>query len=125
MTLTSHREQWNFEDTILAISFVSKKFHQNTKRKRRGDFVVQTKELNDPLPLCLRHVRNSEKKVKVCIYLAITNLIGIGLSIPEAQKAVKVVSNRVFGRYFKVAEDADNVNEELSSLELDTLPNER
>ena len=63
------------------------------------------------------------KKVKDSIYLALTDLIGIGLSIPEAQKAVRNVSNRVFGRDFKIAEDHDN--EELSSIDLDTLPNER
>ena len=79
--------------------------------------------LDDPLPLCFRHVRNSERKVKDSIYLAITDLIGIGLSIPETQKAVRNVSNRVFGRDFKIAEDHDN--EELSSIDLDTLPNER
>ena len=120
-----NEDDQNFEDDILTVSFDSAEFNQNTKRKRRREFVVQTEELNDPLPLCFRHVRNSERKVKDCICLAITDLIGIGLSIPEAQKAVKVVSNRVFGRYFKIAEDADNVNEELSSIDLDTLPNER
>ena len=50
-------------------------------------------------------------------------MIGIGLSIPEAQKTVRNISNRVFGRTFKIAEDHDN--EELSSIDLDTLPNER
>ena len=65
--------------------------------------MVQTEVLNDPLPLCFRHVRNSERKVKDSIYLALTDLIGIELSIPEAQKAVRNVSNRVFGKDFKIA----------------------
>ena len=65
---------------------------------------------NDPLPLEFRHVRNSERKVKDSIYHAITDLIGIGLSIPEAQKAVKIVSNKVFGRDFKIAEDSEILN---------------
>ena len=45
------------------------------------------------------------------------------MSIPEAQKAVRNVSNRVFGRHFKIVEDHDN--EEESSIEVDTLPKER
>ena len=96
--------------------------NQNTKQKRKRDFVIQKEKLNDPLPVKFRHVRNSERKVKDTIYLAITDLIGIGQSIPEAQKAVKIVA-RVFERDFEIAEVDEN--QELSSFDLDTLPNER
>ena len=99
--------------------------NQIRTQKRKRSFVQQAERLHDPLPLKFRHVRNSERKVKDSIYLAITDLIGIGLSIPEAQNAVQIVANRVFDREFKIAEEDDHENEQLAAIDLDTLPNER
>ena len=100
--------------------------NQNRRQKRKREFVAQVENQDDPFPPNFRHVRDSERKVKDSIYLAITDLIGIGLSIPEAQKAVKIVGNRVFQRKFKIAEDTDDDDDsELAPLDLDTLPNER
>ena len=67
-------------------------------------------------------MRDSERKVKDSVYLAITDLIGIGLSIPEAQKAVLIVSNRLFAWDFKI-EDEDN--DDMSLIDVDTIPSER
>ena len=97
--------------------------NQNKTSQRRRTFVI-IEDNQDPLPANYRHVRDSERKVKDSIYLAITDLIGIGLSIAEAQKAVKIVSNRVFERKFKILGEADD-DDELSPIDLDTLPNER
>ena len=97
--------------------------NDNVQDKIRRTFVINSESEVDPLPLQFRHARDSERKVKDSVYLAITDLIGIGLSIPEAQKAVLIVANRVFDRKFKIAEVSDGP--ELSSIDLDTLPNER
>ena len=94
---------------------------QLDKRKRK--FVDTIDDENDPLPSEFRHVRTSERKVKDSIYLAITDLIGIGLSVAESQKAVKIVSNRVFKRNFKILDV--NCQDVLDEFDLDTLPNER
>ena len=106
------------ENTIL-----EEKCDINKKKTNKRSFVIN-EDNQDPLPATYRHVRDSERKVKDSIYLAITDLIGIGLSIQEAQKAVKIVSNRVFAREFKLAGE-DDVDDELSPIDLDTLPNER
>ena len=42
-----------------------------------------------------------KKGVQDEIYLAASDLIGIGLSINEALLAIEIVSNRCFGRSFK------------------------
>ena len=70
-----------------------------SKLIKRRNFVVQEENVNDPLP-------------------------GIGLSVPGAQKAVKIVSNRVFSRQFKIAKEGDG-DSNLDAIDLDTLPNER
>ena len=96
--------------------------NENIQVKKRH-FVVQAENVLDPLPQKYRHVRDSERKVKDSVYLAITDLIGIGLSVPEAQKAVLIVSNRLFDRSFKIA--SDSLGPKSSTIDLDTLHSER
>ena len=90
--------------------------------KRKWKFVQKEDKHNDPITPPFRHVRDSERKVKDSVYLAITDLIEIGLSIPEAQKAVLIVSNRLFAWDFKI-EDEDN--DDMSLIDVDTIPSER
>ena len=92
---------------------------QQTSKKQKI-FLMNERE-NDPFPPQCRHVRDSERNVKECIYLALTDLIGIGLSVREALQAVQIVSNRVFDRNFILSED------EVSSdaFDSDMLPQKR
>ena len=59
--------------------------------------------------------------MKECIYLTLTDLIGIGLSVRETLQAVQIVSNRVFDRNFKLSEDEGSSDAFAS----DTLPQKR
>jgi hypothetical protein len=85
--------------------------------------------VDDPLPMDMRHVCHSERSVRDKIYLATTDLIGIGLSPREALTAVEIVSNRCFGRKFHQSKAPPDVNETnfvpLEPIDQNTLPNER
>ena len=52
--------------------------------------------------------------------MALADLIGIGLSFPEALKAVMIVSNRIFDRRFKLPGD-----EHAENIDIDTLPTKK
>ena len=57
---------------------------------------------SDIIPLEMRHLRESDRKVKENVYRAIADLKGKGLSLSEATEAVVVVGNRLFGRSWRV-----------------------
>ena len=97
------------------------------KKKRRRVYTTCQAEPNDLLPEELRYVRYSERDVREEIYLAACDLIGIGLSVREALKAVEIVSNRCFGRKFHQSKEAAEIDEDesLEPIDQNTLPNER
>ena len=70
----------------------------------------------DPMPQQYRHIRSSERKVKPVYYRTCAALSGQGLSIPESQKSINVVSNMMFGRKFKAAEESQG------EFDCDTAP---
>ena len=57
---------------------------------------------SDIIPLEMRHLRESDSKVKENIYRAIADLKGRGMSLSEATQAVVLVGNRLFGRSWRV-----------------------
>ena len=90
-----------------------------TSKKRKKKFVQALTDQSDPLPHQYRHLRESERKVKDKVLIAVGNLIGEGLSLNEAAKAIVEVGNVVFGRKWKQPlEDTD-------TFDLDTLPDRR
>ena len=92
-------------------------------KKRRRSYIALPEDENDPLPSEMRYVRTSEKKVRDEIYLALTDLLGIGLSANEALQAVAIVSNRVFGRSFHTA--STTADGTLETINQNSLPDER
>ena len=98
----------------------------SSKRKRR-QYLPCDPNMDDGLPEEMRYVRNSERDVREEIYLAATDLIGIGLSPREALKAIEIVSNRCFGRQFHQLPDDMGKSEAktLEPIDQNTLPDER
>ena len=96
------------------------------KRKRRAYSSCKPKS-GDPLPDEMRWARYSERNIREEIYLALSDLIGIGLSVKEALQAVMIVSNRCFDREFHLSNDASDTKEDesLEPIDQNTLPNER
>ena len=98
----------------------------NTKRRM---YKPVPEIVDDPLPMDMRHVRHSERSVRDEIYLATTDLIGIGLSPREALAAVEIVFNQCFGRKFQQSKAPSDLNETefvpMEPIDQDTLPNER
>ena len=86
-----------------------------SKKKRKYRRIPEIAD--DPLPQEYRHVRSGERKVLDRFYLAAGDLVGEGLSAREALKAIQVVSNRCFGRNFKLLEDFEE-----KEFDQDTLP---
>ena len=71
---------------------------------------------NDHIPIEFRHLRNSERKVKDSVYSTAAALVGMGLSVPDASKAIFEVGKGMFGRAWKLNfEDKDN-------FDSDTMP---
>ena len=64
-----------------------------TRKKRKKKFVQAVIDQSDPLQPQYRHLRESERKVKDKVLIAIGNLVGEGLSLNEAAKAVVEVGN--------------------------------
>ena len=64
-------------------------------------------------------LKQSERFVRDVIYETCAELIGNGLSIPEALKSVEVVANSLFGRNWKQSEDDDE------KFDDDTLPTKK
>ena len=64
-----------------------------------------------------------KKGVQDEIYLAASDLIGIGLSTNEALSAIEIVSNRCFGRSFKRLKKTEDWESE--PIDQNTLPDER
>ena len=59
----------------------------STTGKKRKRFVTSL-ATDDPLPELYCHLRNSERMVRDDVYKTLANLVGYGLSIPEAAHAV-------------------------------------
>ena len=89
------------------------------KKKRKRKFVQAVTDKSDPMPPQYRHLRESERKVKDKVLIAIGNLVGEGLSLNEAAKAIVEVGNVVFGRKWKQS------LEDMDTFDLDTLPDRR
>ena len=89
------------------------------KKKRKRKFVQAVTDESDPMPPQYRHLRESERKVKDKVLIAIGNLVGEGLSLNEAAKAIVEVGNVVFGRKWKQS------LEDMDTFDLDTLPDRR
>ena len=87
-------------------------------KKRKYQQVVE--RMDDDLPQEYCHIRNSERKVSDKFYLAAADLIGEGLSLTEALKAIEIVSNRCFSRNFKQLVNCQSVY-----YDKDTLPSEK
>ena len=106
--LRSDKENFDtdFENGNLDVDAESAENEQNLSscsKKRRHSYIAVPEDENDPLPSTVRYIRTSEKKVRDKIFLALTDLLGIGLSSNEALQAVVIVSSRVFGRSFHIA----------------------
>ena len=56
------------------------------QKERKRVFVAVEEREDDPLPYQFHHVRDGERKGKESVYLALTDLIGIGLSFPAPLK---------------------------------------
>ena len=74
---------------------------------------------SDTLPVEFRNLRSSERKVKDSVYSTAATLVGMGLSVPEAIKAIVEVGNGMFGRSWKLNSD----NKE--SFDSNTMPDDR
>ena len=77
-------------------------------KKRRYVNSSDEDDKQDPMPYEYRHIRKSERVVKNSFYLTIANLVGQGLSISEACKAVCIVGNGMFKRSWKEASTCED-----------------
>ena len=93
-------------------------------RRRKRKYVPTEEKLDDPLPIKMRYVRDSEKKVRDSIYVVLSDLVGRGLSIDEACSAVEIVSNGLFGREFKPYKEMTDETEDIV-IDQNTLPDKR
>ena len=82
--------------------------NESSPPKKKRSFVKVDKD-NDSLPPQFQHLRESERKVKDAVYYTIANLTGLGMSIPEATKAIVEVGNGLFGRSWKLQSDDTEV----------------
>lgn len=80
---------------------------------------VEVERKDEPMPEKYKHVRISERKVKDETMVAIGNLVGEGLSVTEATKAVVEVGNVMFDRSWKIPSDDEQ------TFDIDTLPIKR
>ena len=76
-------------------------------------------QVNDLLPIQMRHVRKSDRIIREEIYETLADLKGLGLSSNEACKALVTVANTLFDRRWKIHEEKSN------AFLLDTLPHTR
>ena len=111
-----------FEDSVFTCDDVSDSDYEDEAadipKKRKYKQVIE--RINDDLPQEYRHIRDSERKVSDKFYLAAADLIGEGLSLREALKAIEIVSNRCFGRNFKQLVDCQSMY-----YDKDILPSEK
>ena len=68
------------------------------------------------MPDKYHHIRISERKVRPEFYLAVANLIGLGLSNYEASSAIVEVGNKMFDRKWKIFGEYDEI------FDMDTAP---
>ena len=61
------------------------------------------------MPDKYHHIRISERKVRPEFYLAVANLIGLGLSNYEASSAIVEVGNKMFDRKWKIFGEYDEI----------------
>ena len=89
-------------------------------------------DINDPLPVEYRHVRDSVRKVKEQVYRVLANLMGKGLSLNESVQAIIMVANGLFNRTWVEQQDKENnildmlpslrsIQEALGLIETQTL----
>ena len=78
-----------------------------TGRKRKR--FVPSLATDDPLPELYRNLRNSERMVRDDVYKTLANLVGYGLSIPEAAHAVVEVGNGLFSRNWKCSDENEDI----------------
>ena len=120
----------DYDECISEVEVRQEPLDQETvSGRRRRQYQPIPEREDDMLPMEMRHVRHSEKVVRDEIYLATTDLIGIGLSPNEALSAVEIVSNRCFGRNFHRSKAPPDIKESdwvpLEPINQNTLPNER
>ena len=77
-----------------------------TAKTKKKTFISKTNE-KDLLPESMRHIRKSERKVRDDVYICLGNLIGEGLSINEASKALVEVGNGLFDRQWRLPDNSD------------------
>ena len=94
------------EQTVDSGRGASSQEEREPERKRKRFSKKKQCEKDDPMPLQYRHIRSSERKVNPVYYQTCADLTAIGLSIPESIKAINVVSNKMYGRKFKAAEES-------------------
>ena len=71
---------------------------QELGKASRRLFLDTDDNSDDHLPLEYRYLRDSERKVKDKVYTTLATLVGIGLSVNEASKAVVEVGKGMFDR---------------------------
>ena len=101
--------------------------------KKRRLFVDPDRDEEDCLPENYCHIRDSERKVKDCLYVTISSIVGKGLSVSEATNAIVEVGNGMFGRKWKLHSESSetidkdtmpekkNIREKLNLIEAETL----
>ena len=85
------------------------------ERRKKRKLFVDVEDAEDPLPMELRHLRHTERKVKDSYYTTCATLSGEGFSLHECTTAVITVGNGMFGRKCKKDDDKD-------SFDVDTAP---
>ena len=89
------------------------------KRKKRRFSGVVDVNTDDLMPDKYQHIRISERKVRPEFYLAVANLIGLGLSVYEASSAIVEIGNKMFGRKWKIFGEYEEI------FDMDTAPSPR
>ena len=90
-----------------------------TGAKKRKVYALMPSNNDDPLPSEMRHIRKSERIVRDEVYETLADLRGLGLSMNESYNALIKVSNKLFGRKWKLPETNSDV------FDCDTLPHPR
>ena len=76
-------------------------------------------EKQHQIPAKYAHIRDGERKVKDTFYQTVGDLVGDGMSVPEACKAIVKVGKGMFGLGWK------EFDEDSEVIDLDTLPDRR
>ena len=87
-------------------------------KKRKFEKVSQSKNLSD-IPVRYRHLRDSERNVRDEVYKTIADLLGAGLSINEATKAIILVGKGMFDLEWKSHEQDEE------TFDVNTMPHYR